>query len=197
LSKKLKLDKINLTILSSLIEDGKLNYSKVGRKVNLSHVSIKNRFENLVKNQIIKPTFLLNFSKLDLKLGLILLEIDSQSLETLEKTYETCPRVINYFRIIGQYNFVVIFFAENLKTFETILNSCMIYNLKGIKKSNIFIFSETTNDLYFPINFKHFTQSSEKTPCGLCCKDCKAFINDSCYGCPGSKYYNGPLKIKK
>ena len=48
---KFKLDKINLSIFKSIQDTGKINYSKIGKEYNLSHVSIKNRFENLLKKK--------------------------------------------------------------------------------------------------------------------------------------------------
>ena len=51
--KKFKLDKINLEILNSLVKDNKINYSQLGKKLGLSHVAIKNRFENLLKKKLI------------------------------------------------------------------------------------------------------------------------------------------------
>ena len=112
--KKFKLDKTNLAIFNSLIDN--------------------NKFDRLVDKKIIKLSILINFSKLDFKLGLILLEVDASALEHLLKIYQKCPRVIYYFELIGQYNLALVFFGENEKTFETILKSCMLYSLILFRK---------------------------------------------------------------
>ena len=193
--KKFKLDKVNLAILNSLVNEKKINYSKLGKQLGLSHVSIKNRFENLIEKKIIKHSILINFSKLDYKIGLILLEVDSDALKHLLEIYQKCPRVIHYFELIGQYNLVLMFFGESEKTFQTILKSCMLYSLKGIHKSNILIYRNPPEDLFFPFNFSFIDQENEETPCLTTCKNCGAFKQERCFGCPASKYYNGPLKI--
>jgi DNA-binding Lrp family transcriptional regulator len=193
--KILKLDKINLEIFNSLTKDGKINYSKIGKEHGVSHVSIKNRYENLIKKNIIKPTILVNFSKLDFKLAILLLELDTEGYENVKNLYSNCPRILFSFNVIGEYNHVLVFFAEDLDTVETIFNSCMLYNLKGVRKSNILIFGSLSEDLFLPINFAQLDQQSENTPCGTCCKFCKSFIQGQCIGCPASKYYKGPLKI--
>lgn len=193
--KILKLDKINLEIFNSLTKDGKINYSKIGKEHGVSHVSIKNRYENLIKKNIIKPTILVNFSKLDFKLAILLLELDTEGYENVKNLYSNCPRILFSFNVIGEYNHVLVFFAENLDTVETIFNSCMLYNLKGVRKSNILIFGSLSEDLFLPLNFTQLDQQSENTPCGTCCKFCKSFIQGQCIGCPASKYYKGPLKI--
>ncbi len=193
--KILKLDKINLEIFKSLTRDGKINYSKIGREHGVSHVSIKNRYENLIKRNIIKPSILVNFSKLDFKLAILLLELDSEAYENVKAKYSNCPRILFSFNLIGEYNHLLVFFAENLETVETIFNSCMLYNLKGVRKSNILIFGSLSEDLFLPLNFNQLDQQNENTPCGTCCKFCKSFIKEQCIGCPASKYYKGPLKI--
>ena len=193
--KKFKLDKINLEILNSLIEDNKINYSQLGKKLGLSHVAIKNRFESLINNNFIKTNIAVNFSKLDYKLGLILMEVETSALEHLFEIYQKCPRVIYYFEVMGQYNLALLFFGENEKTFETILKSCMLYSIEGIHKSNILIYRYSPEDIFLPLNFSLLNQESEDTPCGTCCNNCGAFKENRCVGCPASFYYKGSLKV--
>ncbi len=193
--KVIKLDEINLKIFKSLSEDGKINYSRIGKEFGVSHVSIKNRYEKLIKRNIIKPSLLVNFSKLDFKLAILLLELETESLEKIKDIYSKCPRVLFSFHLLGEYNHLLVFFAESIEIIETIFNSCMLYNLKGVRKSNILIFGSLKEDLFLPLNFSHLDQQNENTPCGTCCKFCKSFIQGQCIGCPASKYYKGPLKI--
>ena len=193
--KKFKLDKINLEILKSLEEENKVNFSKLGKKLGLSHVAIKNRFESLIDNNFIKTSISVNFSKLGYKLGLILMEVETSALEHLFKIYQNCPRVIYYFEIMGQYNLALLFFGENEKTFETILKSCMLYSLEGVHKSNILIFAYSPEDLFLPLNFALLNQENDNTPCGTCCKNCGAFKENRCVGCPASQFYKGTLKV--
>ena len=193
--KVIKLDEINLKIFKSLSEDGKINYSRIGKEFGVSHVSIKNRYEKLIKRNIIKPSLLVNFSKLDFKLAILLLELESESIEKIEDSYSSCPRVLFSFNLLGEYNHLLVFFAENIETVETIFNSCMLYNLKGVRKSNILLFGSLKEDLFLPLNLSQLDQQNENTPCGTCCKFCKSFIQEQCIGCPASKYYKGPLKI--
>ncbi len=191
---KFKLDKINLSIFKSIQDTGKINYSKIGKEYNLSHVSIKNRFENLLKKKIIQPQILVNFSKFDYKLGILLLEADTKAMKKLQNIYQNCPRLILFFSIIGEYNYGMIFFAEDLLTLETMLNSCMLYNIEGVRKSNIMLFGEELHDQYLPIRWHLFDNITEDTPCGTSCKYCKSFMQEKCLGCPASKNYRGPLK---
>jgi len=194
-NKVIKLDKINLEIFKHLSTEGKLNYSKIGKELGVSHVSIKNRYEKLLESNTIKPNISINFSKFDFKLAVLLLELEAESLKKMKDIYSKCPRVLFSFNLLGEYNYLLVFFGETLDTVETMINSCMFYNMKGVRKSNVVIIGKLKEDIFLPLNFTRFSQKSEYTPCGNCCKKCKSYIQEQCIGCPGSKYYNGPLKI--
>ena len=193
--KNIKLDKINIGIFKSLIEKGNINYSAIGKDFGVSHVTIKNRYEKLLQNKLIRPCIQVNFSKLDFKLAIILLEIESENLLKIENIYSVCPRVLFNFSIIGEYNYFILIYAENLGTIETISNSCMLYSLKGVRKSNILILRNLKQDFFLPLKISKFAQKKENAPCGICCKFCEAFIEEKCVGCLASKYYNGPLQL--
>ncbi|MHA1273603.1 MAG: AsnC family transcriptional regulator, partial [Promethearchaeota archaeon] len=40
-----RLDKLDLKILNFIQKENKINYSKIGKELRMSHVDIKNRFE--------------------------------------------------------------------------------------------------------------------------------------------------------
>ena len=191
----IKLDKINLEIFKNLSEVGKINYSKIGKELGVSHVSIKNRYENLLKRNIIKPSLLVNFTKLNFKLAILLLELETAGLQKMKDLYSNCPRALFSFNLIGEYNHLLVFFGENLEIIETMFNSCMFQNLGRVRKSNMLIFGKLKNDLFLPFNFSQLDQQNKISPCGTCCKFCKDLIQEHCIGCPASKYYKGPLKI--
>ncbi|MHA1273599.1 MAG: AsnC family transcriptional regulator [Promethearchaeota archaeon] len=195
--KDLKNDRINFYILDTLTKDGRTSYSKIARHLGLTHVSIKKRIENLINKNIIKVRAEFNFSKFNMKLGLLLLELEYQEIDKILSIYDKCPRVLYSFNIMGKYNLAVLFYGEDQHTFETILNSCMLYNLKGIRKSNLLLIGNVNKPLFFPLKHNTFYINSENAPCGICCKDCEKFKIKQCIGCPASKHYIGPFKAQE
>ena len=193
--KILKLDKINLEIFKNLSVEGKINYSKIGKEFGVSHVSIKNRYENLLKRNIIKPTILVNFSALNFKLAILLLELETAGLQKMKDLYSKCPRALFSFNLMGEYNHLLVFFGEDLETVETMFNSCMLQDLGIVRKSNMVIFGKLKEDLFLPLSFSQLDQTNKISPCGSCCKLCNYYIQEQCIGCPASKYYKGPLKL--
>ncbi|MHA1282190.1 MAG: winged helix-turn-helix transcriptional regulator [Promethearchaeota archaeon] len=194
--KEFKNDFINFYILNALSQDGRISYSELARGLGLTHISIKKRIEELLNQNIIKIRAELNYNKFNIKLGLLLLELDYEIFDKIIGIYEQCPRIIYHFTILGQYNLAVLFFGENEATFETMLKSCMLYNLKGIRKSNLLIIGDINKPLFFPFNFKNINLDNEKAPCGAHCVECNKFQQGICLGCPATKYYEGPFKIK-
>ena len=193
--KILKLDKINLEIFKNLSIEGKINYSKIGKELGVSHVAIKNRYENLLKKNIIKPRLLVNFTMLDFRLAVLLLELEPEGLQKIKDLYSKCPRVLFSFNLMGEYNHLLLFFGEDLETVETMFNSCMLQDLGTVRKSNILIFGKLKEDLFLPLSFSQLDQHDEISPCGANCKTCNYYIQEQCIGCPASKYYKGPLKL--
>lgn len=193
--KILKLDKINLEIFKNLSIEGKINYSKIGKKLGVSHVAIKNRYENLLKKNIIKPRLLVNFTMLDFRLAVLLLELEPEGLQKIKDLYSKCPRVLFSFNLMGEYNHLLLFFGEDLETVETMFNSCMLQDLGTVRKSNMLIFGKLKEDLFLPLSFSQLDQHNEISPCGSSCKTCNYYIQEQCIGCPASKYYKGPLKL--
>ncbi|MHA1271948.1 MAG: winged helix-turn-helix transcriptional regulator [Promethearchaeota archaeon] len=192
-----KFDDINFYILKELSKNGRTRYSKLARELGLTHVSIKNRYEELEKKGFIKPTIEVNYTKLGLKIGLLLLEVESQGLDEITQIYKSCPRIIYYFPLIGQYNLGALFYAENDKTYETILHSCMLYCLKGIRKSNILTIGGVMKDIFFPFRFGEISNLNDTAPCGINCKKCDKLTSNLCLGCPSTSEYKGPFKIQK
>ncbi|MHA1294224.1 MAG: winged helix-turn-helix transcriptional regulator, partial [Promethearchaeota archaeon] len=179
---KFKIDDINFYILKTLSKSGRISYSQMARDLGLTHVSIKNRYEDMENKNVIRSTIEINYNKLGLKLGLILLEIETQNFDNLLKIYKTCPRVIFHFPLMGQYNYAILFYGENESTFQTILDSCILYCLKGIRKSNLLIIGKINYPLFLRFNFNLINSENEKAPCGIICKECNKFTNNLCLG---------------
>jgi len=191
--KAIELDKTDLQIISLINKKNKINLTEIGKKLNLSHVSIRSRLNSLINNKIININVGINVKKIDFKIGLILLEIETEHYDNLIKLYKKCPRVIQIFDLIGEYNLGVIFFSENFETYQTILKWCILYSKKGIRKSTILTMGNLIDPPFF--NFQISKLYQQTVVCGVKCGSCDAFENDLCNGCINFEYYKGNFKI--
>jgi len=192
-SEKDMLDKIDLSIISFINKYNKINLSKIAENLGMSHVAIGTRLNNMIKKKLIKLGIKINPKLLKLNLGLILLEVETNRYKDLIKIYENCPRVLYFFDLVGEYNLGVIFYAENIDTYHTILKFCMLYSLKGIRKSTILTIGK-----FYPPNYINIDTSKFKLnniPCGISCNNCEAFKNNLCVGCPNFSLYKGFVKF--
>ncbi|MHA1301194.1 MAG: winged helix-turn-helix transcriptional regulator [Candidatus Helarchaeota archaeon] len=191
--KTIEFDTIDLQIISLINKKNKINLTEIGKELNLSHVSIRSRLNSLIEKQLININVGINVKKINFKIGLILLEIETDNYDNLIKIYENCPRVIQTFDLIGEYNLGVIFFSENFETFHTILKWCILYSKKGIRKSTIL----TIGNLIEPpfLNIQISKLHAQTVICGAKCGSCDPFKKGLCLGCINFKHYKGKFKI--
>ncbi|MHA1381764.1 MAG: hypothetical protein ACTSRG_25625 [Candidatus Helarchaeota archaeon] len=191
--KLIELDKIDLQIVDQINKKNKINLTEIGKKLNLSHVSIRSRLNSLLKNKIININVGINIKKLNFKIGLILLEVETEKYNELVNIYEKCPRVVQVFDLIGEYNLGVIFFSENFEIYQTMLKWCILYSKKGIRKSTILTLGDLIIPPFFNIQISKLGQKD--IVCGVKCELCDSFKKGLCLGCINLENYKGNFKI--
>lgn len=183
------MDYVDRGIYSILLEDGRTSLSSMGRRLGLSHVSIRNRLENLKKESVINVYAGINLEKLGFRIVIINCEIETHELlRHLIKIFSKCPRVIFMARTTGEYNLMMIMVAEDMNTLNAIIEICSIRTFKGIRRSEVIIGETPELPKFIPIRL--FTDKSEEdAPCGINCGKCLRYNENKCLGCPSTRYY--------
>ena len=195
MAREKKLDDVDIHIMALLAENARISLSELGRKVGLSHVTVRERLLKLKEEQFIKPYIGVNPSKLNLEIVVVLIETEnSEKKQEIVNTFKNCPRIIQLTSIIGEYDLMAIVYAENKQTLETILTSCVIRTFPGIRRSNVLHVGTQLFPPFMPIRLQLTQTNKEVTPCNLNCKECEKFQKKHCLGCPATKYYDGKLK---
>jgi len=188
------IDEKDRTIIAKLQKDGRTPIVNISKETGLSSMGAKKRIDKLVKEGVIKIKALVNADKLDLKLALIAMELESGSaLRELIKKFENCPRIIKFFVTTGAYNLFALVWAEDYYTLESIsLESCSLRAQKGVKR---FEFYPTIEIHYDPFTDLKVTAKRvfEKPPCGVDCQSCVRYEKNKCLGCPATPLYRGKL----
>ncbi|MEM2127598.1 MAG: AsnC family transcriptional regulator, partial [Candidatus Bathyarchaeia archaeon] len=155
------MDYVDRGIYSILLEDGRTSLSSMGRRLGLSHVSIRNRLENLKKESVINVYAGINLEKLGFRIVIINCEIETHELlRHLIKIFSKCPRVIFMARTTGEYNLMMIMVAEDMNTLNAIIEICSIRTFKGIRRSEVIIGETPELPKFIPIRL--FTDKSEE-----------------------------------
>jgi DNA-binding Lrp family transcriptional regulator len=190
------MDKIDWKLIMQLRSDGRKTFKELGEAIGFTSLGAKKRIEKLLKKNLIHISALVNTDALDLRLALILLEIENA--ETMRKIidrYSKCPRVINFFTTMGGYNLIALVMAENQATLESeSMEKCALRSGEGIRRSEFYLIGRVHHYPFLPVKADALKEKADITPCGVQCKDCPSFQDEKCVGCPTLSYYRGPLE---
>jgi len=190
------MDKIDWKLIRQLRLDGRKTFKELGEAIGFTSLGAKKRIEKLLKKNIIHISALVNTDALDLRLALILLEIESA--ETMRKIidrYSKCPRIINFFTTMGGYNLIALVMAEDQATLESeSMEKCALRSGEGIRRSEFYLIGRVHHYPFLPLKADALKEKGDITPCGVQCKDCPSFQDEKCVGCPTLSYYRGPLE---
>ncbi len=144
-----KLDRTDLKIINSLINDSKKQLRVLAGEIGISFVTVMNRIKKLEKEKIItKYSARINFEKIGYDTSiLILIKISKGKLFELEKKIASLPNVYAVYDITGEYDALVIskfkntremdLFIKKLQTFEFIEKTNTSLILNTIKEDQI------------------------------------------------------------
>jgi len=190
------MDKIDWKLIKQLRSDGRKTYKELGETIGFTSLGAKKRIEKLLNKNLIHISALVNTDALDLRLALILLEIESaEAMRKIIDRYTKCPRVINFFTTMGGYNLIALVMAEDQATLESeSMEKCALRSGEGIRRSEFYLIGRVQHYPFLPLKADALKERGDITPCGVQCKDCPSFQDNKCVGCPALSYYRGPLE---
>jgi Lrp/AsnC family transcriptional regulator for asnA, asnC and gidA len=190
------MDKIDWKLIKQLRSDGRKTYKELGETIGFTSPGAKKRIEKLRNKNLIHISALVNTDALDLRLALILLEIESaEAMRKIIGRYSKCPRVINFFTTMGGYNLIALVMAEDQATLESeSMEKCALRSGEGIRRSEFYLIGRVYHYPFLPLKTDTLKKRGDTTPCGVQCKDCPSFQDENCVGCPALSYYRGPLE---
>jgi len=186
-------DEKDRTLIAILQRNGREKVSKISRVLGLSEMGTKKRLDKLIQNDLIKVKALINTQKLDLKLALIAMEVESaQALKNIVDKFKDCPRVIRFFVTTGGYNLFALVWADDIHTLESIsLERCSLRAQTGVRRFEFYPIQEVFYESY--LDLKVPTCEEEYAPCGVHCGSCERYKQKRCTGCPATRFYRGKI----
>jgi len=190
------MDKIDWKLIMQLRSDGRKTFKELGEAIGFTSLGAKKRIEKLLKKNLIHISALVNTDALDLRLALILLEIESaETMRNIIDRYSKCPRVINFFTTMGGYNLIALVMAEDQATLESeSMEKCALRSGEGIRRSEFYLIGRVHHYPFLPLKADALKEKGDITPCGVQCKGCPSFQDEKCVGCPALSYYRGTLE---
>jgi Lrp/AsnC family transcriptional regulator, leucine-responsive regulatory protein len=131
----MKLDDIDKKILQLLMENGRMSYADIGKKLNLSRVSIRERVNQLIDKGIIeKFTVVINSEKAG-KAVSAFFEVDCEpaSLVKVAETLANNENVASCYQMTGPSTLHMHVLVEDFEKLEHFINK-ELYSLEGITR---------------------------------------------------------------
>ncbi|MGD9534136.1 MAG: Lrp/AsnC ligand binding domain-containing protein [Candidatus Nitrosocosmicus sp.] len=165
------IDRIDILIINSLMEDGRKSFRQVSRETKVSAPTVEQRFNRMKKLGIIKgiePIF--DIEKIeDIISALVYLQVSPTSLTNIIDNLSLISEIKSIFTITGKYNIVIKIVAKDLSQLNEIVNN-RIYSISGIISISSQIITQIIKD---EIGFTLKEGHSLKARCIYCYNDIK------------------------
>jgi|GEM_PF-3886517 len=177
MNRKMKLDKLDKKIFTSLYKGSRKSLSKLSNEIGISKENINYRIKKFEKNELIEYIPFVNLSKLGYEYFFIKINIDP----TAKKYSEYLNKLMQDKKILflaeeeilrkNDYNLFIIEYGKNYRMIDDkyleaennkLINNSKISLVKGFGFNYLDIYSEDTNyDRYFPIGSELKEELSE------------------------------------
>jgi Lrp/AsnC family transcriptional regulator len=166
-----KLDEVDVEIINSLQEDPYLTYSEIASRVNRSQPTVGARIKKLRKKGILTLRPGINFKKI--KMTTVFVNIKTKNPDLILEMANSCPYILNAFKIGGPYNIAIMLASTDLKK----LNDAVNYHFRAnpaVQSVSMNIITNIAKDFIVPINLNsEVFNPTLKRGCDANCRYCK------------------------
>lgn len=129
------LDKLDQGIIDCLVEDGRMSYVEIGRRLNISRVSVRDRVQQLKEKGIIERFSVVVNSEKTGKTVSAFFEVDCEpaSLVEVAETLVDNPSVASCYQMTGPSTLHMHVLVDDFKRLEVFINE-ELYALEGITR---------------------------------------------------------------
>ena len=157
-TEKIKLSELDRKILSLLQIDGRMEFAKIAKHLNISTSLAQKHYIKLVDTGVItKITYTINYHRAEMKLYRVLFKIMQFDKEKVQALYDFCaqhPNIINYVKIMGNWQLILDIEVNSRKDLRDLLRE-LKYEFQDI------IAQIETNEVY---EIDKFTQMAIEYP---------------------------------
>jgi len=133
------LDVLGQKIISELQEDARQSFREIGRKLDVSEGTIRNRVKGLLKNNTMKISAIANPAKLGLNFMCIMcIEVKVGAVERVEQMLIESPNVYYLCGCTGTYDIIGIFVFHTPSEFDEFVKD-VIANIPEIVRTTTFV----------------------------------------------------------
>ena len=137
--KNLKLDDIDLSLIKILVNDARISFRKLSKKLNISPNNVIKRYKKLRKNILSFSSITLNLKKMGyIGTGVLMIKtIDGYNVKEISDTILSIPNMIVVIRLFGNYDIIAITPFKDLTNLDDVTQK--IRNLEGVHEINLMV----------------------------------------------------------
>lgn len=184
--KSIKLDQKDRKIISLLYDNQDMSQDEIAKIINLSQPSVAIRIRKLREKGIIEQIIGINLNKVGLYVALV--SIRTTNTTKVLNLFRDCPFFLNGFITSGEKNLLLLFAGEDLASLESMIDT-RIRPDPDVQSADFNIMISSIKDFVMPI--KLIERPLKNPPCGVDYKECQAYKENRCFGCPSTSKYKG------
>jgi len=182
----IKLDKKDRKIITSLYENKEISQEEIAKQIHLSQPSVAMRIKKLKERGVIDQIVGVNLNKIGVYVAIVFVRTTNTT-KILNK-FRKCPFFLNGFIISGDRNLMLMLAGEDLASLESMIDA-RIRPDEDVQSADFNIMISSIKDFIMPITM--IDRPLKTPPCGVKYKECQAYYENRCFGCPSSNLYKG------
>ena len=187
MSKKgITLDQKDRKIITLIHDNQNIAQEEIAKIVKLSQPSVAMRLKKLKESGIIDEIVGVNLNKVGIYVAMVMVRTTNTT--KILNMFRNCPFFLNGFVISGEKNLMLLFTGEDLASLESIIDERLRPN-EDIQSADFNIIISSIKDFIMPIRL--IERPLKEPPCGKKYKECQAYNENRCFGCPATSRYKG------
>lgn len=169
----LKLDEIDIQIITMLEEDPNLTHSAIARQIDRSQPAVGSRIHKLEDRGILRTQVGVDFQKFPLYLAKV--ELFTKNPAEIEEMAECCPFVINAMKLSGSRNMCLLLASTDLRKLDAIVDyHFRDRNKNDVQKVKMEMITGFIKTWVLPVNFD--SEHHNPTPTEGCGENCHVYL---------------------
>ena len=160
----LTIDDTDKKIIEILQENPDTTHSVIAEKVRKSQPAVGARIIKLKRKFLLTEQVGAEFDKIPVKFARI--EIAATNVHALWERFETCPHIVNCFKLTGTYNLMIEIVAPNVKSIDIFVDECLRKD-EGVHKIRCNYVIDSLRPYVVPLSFE--IERFDEKGCAMIC----------------------------
>ena len=181
-----KLDQKDRKIITLLHDNRDISQEEISKIIKLSQPSVAMRIKKLKERGILDQIVGVNLNKVGIYVATVMVRTTNST--KILNMFRNCPFFLNGFVISGENNLFLLFAGEDLASLESIIDERLRPD-PDVQSADFNIVISSIKDFVMPVRMVE--RPLKAPPCGIEYKECQAYHENRCFGCPAMKQYKG------